>query len=104
VEAKIRSLAIALLGWRPSRTLNWAVSVENPEQQIGSGAVTLPSCCAYLADQYNDGSAGLSTPNLMPDIVSRVALNHGDTLHVDGSGASSATAVLLFTQIRYNLP
>jgi hypothetical protein len=71
--------------YRPSTAFNWAVSIENPEQQIGSGAVTLPSCCSELADQYNDLSNGLSTPNFMPDVVTRVALNHGG-LHVDAGG------------------
>jgi len=72
--------------YRPSTAFNWAVSVENPEQQIGSGAVTLPSCCSELGDQYNEGTNGLGTPNLMPDIVSRVAFNRGQTLHVDAGG------------------
>jgi hypothetical protein len=72
--------------YRPSRSFNWAVSVENPEQQIGSGVVTLPSCCSELADQYNTGNNGLSTPNLMPDIVSRVAFNYKKSLHVDAGG------------------
>ena len=72
--------------YRPSKTFNWALSVENPEQQIGSGIVTLPKCCPDVADQYNNGSNGLSTPNLMPDIVSRVAFNRGQTLHVDAGG------------------
>ena len=30
------------LTWRPSKRFNWAVSVENPEQQLGSGVVTRP--------------------------------------------------------------
>ena len=30
------------LTWRPSTRFNWAVSVENPEQQLGRGLVTLP--------------------------------------------------------------
>ena len=31
------------LTWRPSTRFNWAVSVENPEQQLGKGLVTLPA-------------------------------------------------------------
>ena len=42
--------------YRPSASFNWALSIENPEQQLGSGVVTLPSCCAGdLAAQYNTG-------------------------------------------------
>jgi hypothetical protein len=63
------------------------VSIENPEQQLGSGVVRLPACCSGdLENQYNTGSNGLSTPNLMPDFVSRVALNRGKTVHVDAGG------------------
>lgn len=72
--------------YRSSPAFNWALSVENPEQQIGNGVVTLPSCCGELSEQYNNGSNGLDTANLMPDIVSRIALNRGQTLHVDAGG------------------
>ena len=73
--------------YRPSTSFNWALSVENPEQQIGSGVVTLPSCCASdLTGQYNTGSNGLDVANFMPDIVSRVAFNQGKLLHIDAGG------------------
>jgi hypothetical protein len=79
------------LTWRPSATFNWAVSVENPEQQIGDGLVTLPACCAAdIAAQYNTGDAELSTPNLMPDVVTRVALNPTPAVHVDVGGVVRA--------------
>jgi hypothetical protein len=75
------------LTWRPSSTFNWAVSVENPEQQIGRDMVTLPVCCADdIAAQYNTGDAALSVPNLMPDIVTRIALNPSPAIHVDVGG------------------
>ena len=35
--------------WRPSTRINWAVSLENPEQQLGRGLVTLP---AVLRERY----------------------------------------------------
>jgi hypothetical protein len=75
------------LTWRPSREFNWAVSVENPEQQLGRGQVTLPSCCASDIDaQYNTGSDELGVPNLMPDFVTRLAFNPNRALHVDVGG------------------
>jgi hypothetical protein len=77
--------------YRPSARFNWAISVENPEQQIGNGVVALPACCTSdLEAQYNVGSNGLSVPNLMPDIVSRVAFNAGKTVHVDAGGVVRA--------------
>ncbi len=73
--------------WRPSTRINWAVSLENPEQQLGRGLVTLPQCCAGDIDaQYNTGSDELKVPNLMPDIVTRVAFNPIKTVHVDVGG------------------
>ena len=77
--------------YRPEPSFNWSLSVENPEQQIGGNAVALPACCADdLAAQYNTGGNGVSVPNLMPDIVSRVAYNHGNTFHVDAGGVIRA--------------
>jgi hypothetical protein len=71
---------------RPSAAFNWAISVENPEQQIGT-VVKLPACCTSdLQAQYNTGTNGLSVPNLMPDVVSRVAFNSGTALHLDVGG------------------
>jgi hypothetical protein len=75
------------LAWRPSRRFNWAFSLENPEQQIGRSLVTLPTCCGTDLDvQYNTGSDELEVPNLMPDIVTRVALNPTEAVHVDVGG------------------
>ena len=75
------------LTWRPSARVNWAVSVENPEQQLGAGLVTLPVCCASDIDaQYNTGADELRVPNLMPDVVTRVAFNPVTALHVDVGG------------------
>ncbi len=72
--------------YRPSTTFNWAISAENPEQQIGT-AVKLPACCTSdLQAQYNTGTNGLSVPNLMPDIVSRVAFNSAKRFHLDAGG------------------
>ncbi len=75
------------LMWRPSKTFNWAMSIENPEQQIGNGLVALPTCCANdLEAQYNTGSEQLDVANLMPDFHSRIAVNPGKALHLDAGG------------------
>ena len=73
--------------WRFSPRVNWAVSVENPEQQIGSEWVTLPACCSDdIAAQYNTGEQALAVPNLMPDFATRVAWNPTPALHLDAGG------------------
>jgi hypothetical protein len=75
------------LTWRPSRQVNWAVSVENPEQQLGSGVVTLPACCASDIDvQYNTGADELRAPNLMPDFSTRVTYSPRNSVHIDAGG------------------
>ena len=73
--------------WRFSPRVNWAVSVENPEQQIGREWVTLPACCSDdIAAQYNTGEQALAVPNLMPDFATRVAWNPTPALHLDAGG------------------
>lgn len=77
--------------YRPAPSFNWSLSVENPEQQIGQNAVTLPACCADdLGAQYNTGGNGVSVPNLMPDLVSRIAYNSGNQFHLDAGGVVRA--------------
>jgi hypothetical protein len=72
--------------WRPKKAFNWAVSVENPEQEIGNGMVALPACCASdINAQYNNGNSGTTDPNFLPDFVSRIAFNRG-RLHMDAGG------------------
>ena len=70
--------------WRRSRRFNWAASIENPEQQIGNGQGRLPGCCSSdIEAQDNTGSDGLRVPNLMPDFVTRVAVNPVKAVHLD---------------------
>jgi hypothetical protein len=75
------------LTWRPSPRFNWAMSLENPEQQLGSGLVVLPACCASdIGAQYNTGANELRVPNFIPDLVTRMAFNPLKPLHVDVGG------------------
>jgi hypothetical protein len=72
--------------WLPSRAFNWAASLENPEQIIAGGQVTLPACCAAdIQAQFNNGNSGTNDANPLPDFVSRVAINRA-RLHVDVGG------------------
>ena len=74
------------LTWRPSTHINWAVSVENPEQQSEMDWSSSACCADDIDAQYNTGSNELRVPNLMTDIVTRVAFNPIKPLHVDVGG------------------
>ena len=43
-------------------------------------------CSADIAAQYNTGKEALSVPNLMPDFVTRIALNPSAAVHLDVGG------------------
>jgi hypothetical protein len=73
--------------WLPSKEFSWAVSVENPEQQIGKSVIVEPLCCASdLEAQYNSGNDELKVPNLRPDIVTRAAFDPVKFFHIDVGG------------------
>ena len=50
--------------------LTFGVSLENPDQYVGS-AVTLPA--GFTATQVDNGSNGTATPNVLPDAIGKVA-------------------------------
>lgn len=56
----------------PSDIVTAGVSIENPEQYVGS-AVVLPA--AFPAAEVDTGSVTFSTPNPYPDIVGKVAFD-----------------------------
>jgi hypothetical protein len=55
--------------YRYSDTASFGFSVENPEQQVGSGVVFPTLLEPTLATQYNVGTNGLEVPNAAPDFV-----------------------------------
>jgi hypothetical protein len=64
----------------PSDIIAAGVSFEAPEQYIGgsggAGTVTLPSAlAAAYANQLNNGNTTLNVPNVMPDIIAKVAFD-----------------------------
>lgn len=80
-----RAPAIRLV-YRPNKAWNFAVAVENPEQQVG-GVVLFPAALSnVLSSQYNTGKGELRTPNLGPDTVAKIAWNTragNHAIHVD---------------------
>jgi hypothetical protein len=66
----------------------WAagLSLENPDQYVGS-AVTLPS--NFNAASVDNGSNGTATPNLIPDVIGKIAYDTkigGFPFHADAAG------------------
>jgi hypothetical protein len=64
--------------YEASKNVAFAVSFENPEQQVGSGSlgVVFPSGIAsILNNQYNTGSNDLKVPNMTPDLVLKAAFD-----------------------------
>jgi len=80
--------------YHPSDTLTMGVSFENPNQYIGGSAggsgITLPSASALsgIAGAQLDNTTGnvLTTPNLMPDIIAKVAFDPNKKVHVEMAG------------------
>jgi hypothetical protein len=64
-----RTPQIRLL-YHASNEWTFGLSAENPDQYVGP-AVTLPS--NFAASQVDNGSNGTATPNLIPDLIGKVA-------------------------------
>jgi hypothetical protein len=57
---------------RPSDTFTTAVSIENPDQYVGTG-VRLPA--AFTPGEVDTGTAVNDVPNSLPDIIGKVAFD-----------------------------
>jgi hypothetical protein len=76
-----------------SKNTAFAFSIENPEQQVGSGSasgVIFPAALtSTLNTQYNIGTNELKVPNATPDFIVKAAFNGklgGHTAHLDVGG------------------
>jgi len=80
--------------YHPSNQVTMGVSIENPNQYIGGSAggsgITLPaaaSLAAVAGAQLDNTTAGfLSTPNLTPDIIGKVAFDPTPRAHFEMDG------------------
>lgn len=109
----------------PNENLAFGVSVENPQQYIGggngSGAVTLPSFLNsqssfvnqfQLSESLGTGSSITQVPNLMPDIVAKLAVDGHvgkRAMHTELAGVVSGYKDYIpftsaFTSNRYVVP
>ncbi len=71
----------------PSPALALGIALENPDQYMGTAA-TLPTAFAAFSSQFDTGAA-TSTPNVLPDIIGKVAFDSspgGHHVHVEAAG------------------
>ena len=78
--------------YHPSEKVAFGLSLENPNQYMGGnaggGTIVLPGSLSYLAGgQFDNTSAGyLSTPNLTPDIIAKIAFDPTSRVHFEIAG------------------
>ena len=76
--------------YHPNKAVSWGLAAEAADQYVG-GAVTFPASLAATAfpAEFNNGTATTATPNVHPDIVSKLAFDGsvgGKALHAEVSG------------------
>jgi len=79
--------------WHPNQNLALGVSLENPDQYVGSGEVVFPFAFnAQLAGQF-DAANQNTTPNFAPDLIPKIAYDGnplGMHLHAEAVGLFSS--------------
>ncbi len=82
------------LVWHPSKKVAWGFAIDNPDQYIGgnggSATVTLPALLntstTYLGELDNGSGNTLSTPNVAPDLISKLAFDPSKHVHFEFGG------------------
>ena len=78
--------------YHPSKTVAMGISFENPNQYMGGygggGQIVLPAALSAIGGtQLDNGTAGvLSTPNVAPDIIGKIAFDPNSRVHVEVAG------------------
>ncbi|MGO9242638.1 MAG: hypothetical protein ACLQBJ_17680 [Bryobacteraceae bacterium] len=75
----------------PSEKVAFGISAENPDQYIGgsggSSAITLPSALSSLGGgQFDNATNVLATPNVLPDIIAKLAFDPISRVHFEIAG------------------
>jgi hypothetical protein len=78
------------VGYHPNDHVHLALSLENPQQYVGSTGVAFPSALSgIVTPQFNDGTNNFKVPNQHPDIVAKVAFDadpRGLHQHIEVAG------------------
>jgi len=77
--------------YHPSNKVTFGLSLENPDQYIGGSGggptITLPSALSSLGGgQFDNSTNVLSTPNLHPDIIAKIAFDPSSRFHFEVGG------------------
>jgi hypothetical protein len=77
--------------YHPSDAVAVALALDSPEQYVGGsaggGLITPPaSLMALLGTQLNNGNTMLAVPNLVPDLIGKVAFDPSPRLHIEAGG------------------
>jgi hypothetical protein len=89
-----RQPGFRLLYHGPDEKVTFGISLENPNQYMGgyggSAQIVLPASLSGIAgSQLDNGSAGfLSTPNVRPDLIAKLAFDPTPDLHLEVGGIS----------------
>jgi hypothetical protein len=81
--------------YHPSDKVTMGVSFENPNQYMGGSgggpSVVLPSALSAVAGTQLDNTSGnvLSTPNVMPDVIAKIAFDPNKRVHFEVAGVLS---------------
>jgi hypothetical protein len=81
----------ARLLYHPDNKVTFGLSLENPDQYIGGSGggptIVLPAALASLAGgQFDNATNVLSTPNMNPDIIAKLAFDPSSRVHVEIAG------------------
>jgi len=81
----------------PSEKVTWGISLENSSQYFGGsgggGVPTLPSALSSsMAGELDQNvSNGVATPNVAPDVISKLAFDPSSRAHIEIDGVVSET-------------
>ncbi|MGE5182346.1 MAG: hypothetical protein ACM31C_09810 [Acidobacteriota bacterium] len=75
----------------PAKEVAFALALDSPEQYVGGsaggGLITLPSGLTTLAGtQLDNGTTGVGTPEFLPDVIAKLAIDPVKQVHVEAGG------------------
>ena len=91
----------------PSEKVTWGLSLENSSQYFGGsgggGVPTLPSALSSsIAGELDQNvSNGVSIPNIMPDVISKLAFDPTSKVHFEIAGVTSGVKLFNPTSQQY---